>query len=194
MFAARSPQSTQSTQVLGLPAQRYARRRRIQDRHRRGAGLGGLRLAATARWRSITLDRELAAGANPTSSPLLAARAAQLTSPRSRRRVAAGLAGAFQSAQNRRPRIAAALPPQASEVLEARAVLNALRRRLGGSGAVNARGVAMLLELLSDSASPLYQHGEKGLLGSRLRAAAAALDATDRPIVKERTYGESTER
>jgi hypothetical protein len=191
MFATRSPQSTQ---VLGVPPRPYPRGRRARDRHHRGTGLSGLRLAATARWRSIALDRELAGGADPDTSPLLAARATQLVSPRSRRRVAAGLAGAFQSAQNPKPRFTAALPPQSSELLDARAVLNALTRRLGGSGAVNARGVAMLLELLSDAASPLYQHGEKGLLGSRLRAAAAALDATDRGSVNERTHGEPIER
>jgi hypothetical protein len=184
MFATRSPH------VLGVPARPYPNGRRTHDRHRPGAGITALRLAAAARWRSITLDRQLAEGIAPESDPLLAARAAQLTSRRSRHRVAAGLSGAFRTARDRRPRFTAALPAQASELLDAHAVVAALTRRLEDPGPVGVRGVAMLLMLLTDVASPLYQNGEPGLLGSRLRAAAAALESTNRSPTDARTTSE----
>jgi hypothetical protein len=44
-----------------------------------------------ARARRPTLDRALAAGADPSASPLLAARAAQLVDPGTRQRIAACL-------------------------------------------------------------------------------------------------------
>jgi hypothetical protein len=144
-------------------------------------------LGAVARWRGITLDRQLAEGIAPETDPLLAARAAQLTSRRSRHRVAAGLSGAFQTAGDPRPRFTAALPAQAAELLDAHVVVTALIRRLEDPGPVGVRGVAMLLTLLTDVASPLYQYGEPGLLGSRLRAAAAALESTNRSPTNART-------
>ena len=55
-------------------------------------------------------------------------------------------------------------------------MLATLERRLRAPEPVSAQGIAMLESLLTDGASPLYLPTEPGELGSRLRAAAAALE------------------
>ncbi len=93
-----------------------------------------------------------------------------------RRQAAAGLAGALRSARSVRPGFTAAVCPPAPDVLEAEAVIAAIDRRLCGIEPVAARGVAMIRLLLTDGNSVLYRPGEPGALGSRLRAAAVALE------------------
>ena len=150
--------------VLPRPATRY--RRRI-----------GLVLAAW--WRASELDRQLGAGTSPRTSAILALRAQRLASRRSRRRLADGLARALRSARDTTPGFSAAVRPRTREVLAAGTVLAALDHRLRAPEPVAARGMAMLQGLLTDAASPLYQPGNLGALGSRLRAAAAALEPRD---------------
>jgi hypothetical protein len=135
-----------------------------------------VRAALIAAWRATELDRQLASGVSPVASEALALRARRITAPRSRARLADGLAGALRRAQDTTPAFTAAVAPQAREVLAARAVFAALDRRLRATEPVTARGLAMLHTLLTDCTSPLYQPGEPGVLGSRLRAAAAALE------------------
>jgi hypothetical protein len=139
-----------------------------------------IRVAVIAWWQAGELDRQLAAGANPRASPVLALRAKKITAPRSRRRIAAGLAGTLRRVQDTRIGLTAAVRPQVREVVAARAVFAALDRRLCAPEPVTARGLAMLQALLTDCASPLYQPREPGVLGSRLRAAAAALEPSSR--------------
>ena len=62
----------------------------------------------------------------------------------------------------------------------ARVVLSALVRRLETPEPVTARGLAMLRTLLTDGNSILYAPQQRGALGSRLRAVAAALEPPDR--------------
>ena len=138
-----------------------------------------VRLGLVASWRAAGLDRELAAGTSPRSSALLAVRAQRITSRRGRVRVADGLARAIRDARATAG-FSAAVRPDRREVLAARTVLATLDRRLRAPEPVTARGVALLLVLLTDGESPLYQRGERGALGSRLRAAAAALEPPDR--------------
>lgn len=133
-------------------------------------------LALLARAHSFELDRQLAAGASPQLSELLAARAAQITGRRSRQRIADGLARTVASSQTSRPGFTAAARPRARDVLAARTVIASIDRRLRGSEPVAAHGVAILRLLLTDCTSPLYLPAEAGELGSRLRAAAAALE------------------
>ena len=136
-----------------------------------------IRLALVARWRAAELDRQLAAGASPMASALLAIRCQRLTSRRYRKRVAAGLTRAVRDAEEARAlRFSAAIRPHRSEVIAARAVLATLDRRLRAPEPVSAQGVARLESLLTDGTSPLYRPTEPGALGSRLRAAAAALE------------------
>ena len=132
-------------------------------------------MALAAWWHTWELDHQLAEGADPADNPLLRARARRITSRRSRRRVAAGLAGAVSKSVVQ-PTFTAAVRPNGREVLAARTVLNTLDRRLRSSDPVAPQGVAILLVLLCDCTSPLFAAGEPGALGSRLRAAAAALE------------------
>ena len=127
-------------------------------------------------WRASWLDRELAAGTSPRASAVLGLRAQRITRPRSRRRVADGLARAARDAQSATPGFSAAVRPHRGEVVAARIVLSQLERRLRDPQPVSARGVALLRTLLSDGTSPLYRPDERDALGSRLRAAAAALE------------------
>jgi hypothetical protein len=98
--------------------------------------------------------------------------------------MAAGLTRALRDAEATTPGFSAAVRPHRREVIAARTVLAILDRRLRGAEPVSARGVALLELLLTDGASPLYLPTEPGALGSRLRAAAAALapSATHEPV------------
>jgi hypothetical protein len=131
-------------------------------------------------WQAARLDRELAAGVSPRTSEALALRAHRITQRRRRVSVARGLARVLSSASDNTAGFTAAVAPNRREVLAARPIIVALERRLRGREPFTARGVAMLRELLTEPASPLYQPDQSGSLGSRLRAAAAALEPTHR--------------
>jgi hypothetical protein len=103
-----------------------------------------------------------------------------ITRRRSRANVACGLARVVRSAVDNSRGFTAAVPPNRREVVAARTLIDTLERRLRAREPLTARGMAMLLELLSEPTSPLYRPAERGALGSRLRAAAAALEPTDR--------------
>ena len=135
-----------------------------------------IRLALIASWRAAELDRQLAAGAGPDASALLAIRGERLTSRRYRARVAAGLARAVRDAEATTHGFSAAVRTDRREVIAARTVLATLDRRLRAAEPVSAQGIALLESLLTDGASPLYRPAEPGALGSQLRAAAAALE------------------
>ena len=134
------------------------------------------RLLLVASWRAAELDHHLAAGVNPGATALLAIRSRRLTSRRFRRRVAGGLTRVVRDAEAITRGFTAAVRPDRREVLAARTLLATLDRRLRTDEPVSPQGVALLVSLLTDGNSPLYQPAEPGALGSRLRAAAAALD------------------
>jgi hypothetical protein len=138
-----------------------------------------VRLTLVVRWRAAELDRRLAAGISPWSSDELALRARRITRRRSRSGLASGLSRAVRAAQGVTG-FSAAVRPDADEVLEARAVLSAIEQRLRAPEPVAARGVAMMQMLLTDATSPLYQPAGHGALGRQVRAAAAAMEPTDR--------------
>jgi len=130
------------------------------------------------RQRHTRLDEQLARGADPDSGPELSRRAAQLSSPEGRSRLAntlvdalgdargAGL-GAFRTKTRRRHE---AVRASAGELL-------ALVERLRDDEPIDARGAAMTALLVNDGASPL--HGDSGQeLQRAIRAARDALDAT----------------
>jgi hypothetical protein len=156
-------------------ARRHSRAR-LRVRGRRRPPAQRLRLELTVWWRAAELDRQLAAGASPRTSDALTLRAQRITTRRSRAPLANGLAGALRSAQDNGPHFTSAVRPNAREVLDARAVLGAIERRLRAPEPVAAQGVAMIRSLLTDGNGLLYRPGGPGELGSRLRAAAAALE------------------
>jgi len=128
--------------------------------------LGVGRLAClTARVRSHSLDRELGAGADPASSPRLAARAAQLTSPGTRAAVADGLERLLSAARGPQRRWSAL--SRHRQLLANAAELQDLAALLRGDTPLYARGIAILNQLLTDGTSPAY-HGDDEALALQL--------------------------
>ncbi len=134
-------------------------------------------LALSVWWRGAELDRRLAAGEDPRVDDALAMRARRLTTARSRRHLADGLAGAVRSAGNPSPGFTAAVRPRFEPAVEEGAVIASIERRMRAPGPVAAQAVALISLLLTDGNGPLYRPSDPEALGSQLRAAAAALDA-----------------
>jgi hypothetical protein len=126
-----------------------------------------LKLAANLfSWR---LDAELAAGADPRRRALLRARVAELVAPNHRRRAATSLLrlGNEADAVGSRP-LSAAVPISRDQVAYARDALAFAAQVLLFAEQVDARGVAMIDQLLRDGGSVLYVGGEPGALEARL--------------------------
>ena len=137
------------------------------------------RLAARAR--CVSLDRALIAGADPTGSPLLAARAAQLTSTRSRAAIAAGLKelvrhGTEPSGAGGRSRDAASCSPAPRRCTSL--------PRCCSDEPLYARGIAMLGKLLTDDTGPAHLGAGEDLarLLAQARAAMAGCGAERRDV------------
>jgi hypothetical protein len=117
------------------------------------------RLVARVRWSS--LDRQLVAGADPTGSPQLAARAAALASPRERMKLADGLERVVDAAHGPQRRwwaVSRHAPVRANA-----AQLRALAYLLRSSRPLYARGTAIVNQLLTDGCGPLYTASPEGL-------------------------------
>jgi hypothetical protein len=132
------------------------------------------------------LDRELAAGTSPETSASLAARAARLTSTGFRRDLAASLRRILVAAeQPARPVAAAAfigpvralrVPLRTTRISRSAPQLAGLASRLLEPGPVPVRGVALVVQLLTDGTGPLYREAARGDLGTLAEQAARALD------------------
>lgn len=107
-----------------------------------------------ARLRRLKLDRALAAGADPSASPLLAARAAQLVAPTTRQRIA-GYLERFASTVDA-PRGRVRTLPLRGAVRANQGALIELAGQLRHGGLSYAHGIAMLELLLSDGTGPAY--------------------------------------
>ncbi len=126
-----------------------------------------------ARIRSHALDRALIAGADPTDSPQLAARAGTLTSRANRLLLASGIERLLQSAQQP-PGPTRIVAPRRAAVARHADQLRALASLLRGPTPLYARGIAMVRELLTDGTGPAY-YGETDGLTRRLHDARSAL-------------------
>jgi hypothetical protein len=130
------------------------------------------RARLAARLFGAGLDRALIDGADPAASQPLCARAGRLTSPPIRRDLAEGLELIASRAQtpSRRwwavPRVSAA-DANAEQLRELAALLR-------DRPAPQARGVAIVLRLLSDGTGPMY-NGNAAALERELREARAAI-------------------
>jgi hypothetical protein len=127
---------------------------------------------AWARLRSWRLDRALISGADPRSSPLLAARAAQLTSRRNRERLAARVEGALEVS----PGISAAIQPPRVELEAARSLLTQVGAILRSDGPIYCQGIARLRILLSEGGGPLYHPTHPGELSEEAESIVGALE------------------
>jgi len=141
-----------------------------------------------AHGRAAQLDRALADGASPEASVSLATRAARLTSTKFRRDLAgslrrvlltAGLPAIPAGVTTSRVPLAAAHPLRAPlrsvPISQSAPVLAELASRLLEPGPVPVRGVAMVTELLTNGAGPLYRDAAPDDLAVLAARAAAAL-------------------
>ena len=160
---------------LSKPQSREQRRSPGRDRSGRTAELFEPRLVVRLRARAhrLKLDRALAAGADPSDSPLLAARAAQLVDPSTRTRIAACLEQ-FAFTANRPPSRVKTLPLRDAVRPNQQALLD-LARALRREQPTYARGIAMLHMVLSDGTGPAYTDPSGERLARQLELAAQGL-------------------
>jgi hypothetical protein len=122
------------------------------------------------------LTRALAEGADPSSRPELALRAAQLTGKRSRRTLARTLRRTIAEAHQPAMTRARAVIIRRGEVLDAEPAITAMIKRLESSEPVLPEGMAMAERLLTNADhSPLYNPAEPGTLRQLVLAATAAM-------------------
>jgi hypothetical protein len=137
-----------------------------------------------ARGLAARLDRQLADGARPEASTILAARAMFLTSAGFRRALAASLrrllaASASPDGSLRPPITGAArrpyVPLRRDRIARSASELAGLVGFLTQQGPVPAQGVAMVSQLLTDGGGPLYRASSRDDLGAIIERASQAL-------------------
>jgi hypothetical protein len=126
-----------------------------------------------ARRRRLELDQALAEGADPASSPLLAARAAQLVGRPSRYRLAAALEHLALTAHA--PARLFRVSPRRGAVLANRTELMELAATLRQGGLLYARGIAILELVLIDGSGPAYSDARGEGLARQLQLAGSGL-------------------
>lgn len=134
-----------------------------------------LRDRLLARFRAGALDAELAAGASPESSVVLALHAGFLCRPSQRRVLARSLtliAAAAESTGASRLKT----PVCRRAVRRARSELHSVIGRLAAAGPVDVRGVARIRRLLADGTGPVYRESAPDQLRNELRAVLAAME------------------
>lgn len=176
-----------ATGFFGLPAHDAAVH---DDRRRAPATLvvvdrrdQQLRIRRNRRWSrglarllSAGLDRQLAAGRSPESSPRLAARAQVLVSPAMRRGLALDLTNLIEQAN--RPIVMRNPRAQINRlgILACEPQIRATTAALLTSAPAAARGVAALTVLLSDGTGPFYNRRRASELSDALTAVQTRLD------------------
>lgn len=128
------------------------------------------RLAARVRARG--LDKQLIAGADPTGSPRLAARAWRLTSSSHRNSLAFAIERLLRSAKQPPNRWGVA--PQRKAVIAQADELSAIASLLRSRSPLYASGIAMVDELVFDGTGPAYV-GEPAVLAEHVSQARHAL-------------------
>jgi hypothetical protein len=134
---------------------------------------GRVRARLVARLRPRHLNRELIAGADPSTCAWLAARARRLTSASYRVVLASGLRLLLDAPDAPPGRVR--VRPPACAVRENATQLRAVSDVLSGPAPVYARGMAMLDEMLADGTGPVYVDRSGRALAQALTAARAAL-------------------
>ncbi|HEY6523212.1 MAG TPA: hypothetical protein VIY10_05535 [Solirubrobacteraceae bacterium] len=128
-----------------------------------------------ARLRRLELDHALAEGADPSSSPLLAARAAQLVAPGARHRLAASLERFVLTADTPPTRARARVLPRRLAMDANRFRVLELAATLRAGGLLYARGIAILELVLIDGTGPAYTDARGEGLARQLELAGARL-------------------
>lgn len=161
---AAQPQRTIVTIVTGVTGDPLAiRPSRLTDR-------------MLARILGASLDRQLAAGRAPESTPLLAARAQHIVAIVGRRRLACHWENLLHVAQGAPGSRHLAVPVRSDTVVAAEPAVRELVHRMTAPLPVAARGVAMATELLTDGLGPVYNPYSRVSLAAALEIAIAQLD------------------
>jgi hypothetical protein len=126
-----------------------------------------------ARLRRLELDHALAEGADPSDSPLLAARAAQLVSPGARHRLASALERLVLTGDA--PATPWRVTPRPYAMDANRQRLLDLTTTLRRGGLLYARGIAILELVLIDGTGPAYTDARGEGLARQLTLAVASL-------------------
>lgn len=131
-----------------------------------------------ARMRASALDRQLAAGASPESSTVLAVHAGHLCRPAERRVLAHTLSRltAAADAPGAKRAVGARTPVCTSAIHDSEAELAAVVDRLEAPDPISVQAVARLRTLVSDGGGPLYRRATSGRLRRELRATLEAMD------------------
>ncbi|HEX8856131.1 MAG TPA: hypothetical protein VF752_11065 [Thermoleophilaceae bacterium] len=132
-----------------------------------------LHVRLSARLRRASLDRALADGTDPATSPELEWRARQLASPGTYRELAERLEEVVDEAGEPHPNAVVQIDREA--VRCAREDLLTLAAQLAIADRANARGVALVRRLLTEGLSPLYVPSSPERLERFVRQARAAL-------------------
>jgi hypothetical protein len=140
------------------------------------AAPGSALLRARAWFARPRLDARVAAGERADGDRLLALRIAQLTSRRTRRRLADAIDHACERADER-PAISAAVPVDHAALGVARPALEQLADALRSRHEVQPRGVALAQLLLTEPGSPLHTPASPDELYEAARGALFALGA-----------------
>ena len=129
-----------------------------------------------ARMFGASLDRQLAAGRPPETSPLLAARAQDIVWLSRRRALARDWEHLLEVARRTRRTRSPAVPVRSAQISAAEPAIRELTRRLTAALPVSARGVAMASLLLTDATGPVYSRRAPVTLDAALTAAIDQLD------------------
>jgi hypothetical protein len=144
----------------------------------RPPGSGSLRTRIRARLHRHRLDSELASGADPNIDPIRRERAQDLLGEETRHRVAASLESLLAEADSPAHGLTAKAPIARAAIRESRWDLETIIERLKAPAYISSQGVAMILLLLADGASPLYGNN-RARSGELCRALAATVEAID---------------
>jgi hypothetical protein len=128
------------------------------------------------RWRSLGLDRDLAAGAAPDDSRMLMIRAEQLISPGSRRELARRWDDVLERCARDRGDGRTRIPLQYRQIRAAESEIRRMARMLEGGLPVQVRAVAVASLLLTDGTGPLYNPAACEELPAWVRLAVETLD------------------
>jgi hypothetical protein len=130
--------------------------RQLLYRHDRDPAHAGLGVRSHVALHHAELDRDLADGVPPATSPAHAERARQLVGRHVRRELAGCIDGILARAEHPPHWHSTALPLEAAAVRTARAELEALRDALLSDAGCSCRGVAQASVLLHGEGSPVY--------------------------------------
>lgn len=134
------------------------------------------RVRLEARLHAWSLDVALAAGVSPDSGAALSLRAHGLIGARCRARLSREITDILRRADQARSPFDPTVPLCRGKVRGAGAALEALADRLQSPDPVEARGIAQVRLLLTDSSSPLYSQPHADDLRDVVRTALDALE------------------